>query len=193
MTVRTTGEDCVIDPGATVGYEYTAATNDATIGDDATIRAGTIIYGDVAIGDGFTTGHHAIVREETVVGDDVLVGTKSVIDGRVEIGDAVSIQTDVYIPQNTVIGDRVFFGPCAVLTNDPYPLRTDVDNAGPTIANDVTIGANATLLPDISVGEKAFVAAGAVVTDDVPANTLAVGAPAVHRELPPKLKGGNQP
>lgn len=191
MTVRSTGAACAIDPGATVGYEYEADATSTTIGDDATIRSGTIIYADVVIGDGFTTGHDAVVREDTVVGDDVLVGTKTVIDGATEIGDEVQMQTDVYVPRHTVIEDNVFLGPSAVLTNDPYPLRTAVEPVGPTIEGDATIGANATVLPEVTVGERAFVAAGAVVTDDVPAETLAVGAPADHYELPAELTGGN--
>lgn len=191
MTVRSTGTDCVIDPGATVGYEHVTDPGSASIGDDATVRSGTIIYADVEIGDRFTTGHDAIVREDTVIGDDVLVGSKTVIDGAVKVGDDVSMQTDVYVPRHTEVGENVFLGPSAVLTNDPYPLRTAVETVGPTIRADATVGANATVLPDVTIGERAFIAAGAVVTDDVPPETLAVGSPAEHHELPPELTGGN--
>ena len=127
----------------------------------------------------------------TEIGDDVLVGTKSVIDGRSELGSRVSMQTGVYVPTHTTIGDDVFLGPHAVLTNDPYPLRTDEEIVGPTIEDGVSVGANATILPDVTVGERSFVAAGAVVTEDVPSDCLAVGAPASVQELPPELQGGN--
>lgn len=192
MAVSTTGAGCAIDPGATVGYEYADGSGQAHVGEDARVRSGTIIYADVAIGDRFTTGHDVVVREETTIGDDVLAGTKTVVDGRTDIGSNVSMQTGVYVPQNTVVGDDVFLGPYAVLTNDPYPLRTDVENVGPTVEDGASVGANATLLPDVTVGANAFVAAGAVVTRDVPPDTLAVGAPAEHRELPAALQGGNE-
>lgn len=162
-----------------------------TIGRDPTIRRDTIVYGDVQIGDRFTTGHGALVRENTVIGDDVLIGTHAVVDGNCRIGDGVMLQTGVYVPTNTTIGDRVFFGPHAVLTNDPYPIRRPTDLEGPTVEDDATIGANATVLPGVTVGERAFVAANAVVTRDVPPDTLAVGAPATHRPLPDELTGGN--
>jgi acetyltransferase-like isoleucine patch superfamily enzyme len=163
----------------------------ATIGADPTIRAGTVVYADVEIGDRFTTGHHAVVREDTRVGDDVLLGTHAVVDGSCTVGDGASVQTGAYLPTNTALGDRVFLGPHAVLTNDPYPLRRDADLAGPTLEDDVSVGANATVLPGVTVGEGAFVAAGAVVTEDVPPATLAVGTPARHESLPAELVGGN--
>jgi acetyltransferase-like isoleucine patch superfamily enzyme len=162
------------------------------LGDDVTIRGGTIIYADVIAGDRLQTGHHALVREQTELGDDVLVGTGVVIDGATAIGSNVSLQTGGYVPSNTTIGSNVFVGPRAVLTNDPYPLRQDVELSGPTLADNVSIGANATLLPGVHIGEGAFVAAGAVVTDDVPADTLAVGNPARHEPLPEDLQGGNE-
>ncbi|RQG96171.1 acyltransferase [Natrarchaeobius oligotrophus] len=179
------------DPGATVGYEYAEDSSPPVIGADATIRSGTIVYDDVIVGDRFATGHHALIRELTEIGDDVLVGTKTVIDGRTEIGSSVSLQTGVYVPSQTTIGDHVFVGPHAVLTNDPYPIRQDVKLTGPTLEDHVSIGANATLLPDVTIGRGSFVAAGAVVTEDVPEETLAVGAPARYERLPDSLQGEN--
>jgi acetyltransferase-like isoleucine patch superfamily enzyme len=184
------GDGCTIDETATVGYgEFDAPTR---IGDDATIRAGTIVYGDVSIGDGFATGHDALIREGTTIGDDVLVGTKTVVDGTTTIGSHVSLQTDVYVPAETTIGRNVFVGPSAVLTNDEYPVRTDDGLEGPTIEDGASIGANATLLPGVTVGENAFVAAGAVVTEDVPPDSLAMGTPATVRPLPEQLEGPNR-
>ncbi|WP_336036849.1 acyltransferase [Halobacterium yunchengense] len=192
MAVNTTDGGASIDPGATVGYEYDEDAGAAHLGEDARVRSGTVVYGDVVAGDRFTTGHDAVVRERTTMGDDVLVGTRAVIDGETDVGSNVSMQTGVYVPQHSVVGDDVFLGPYAVLTNDPYPLREDVELAGPTVERGASVGANATLLPGVTVGENAFVAAGAVVTRDVPPDTLAVGAPAEHRALPPVLEGGNQ-
>lgn len=176
---------------AEIGYAYDDDSNPPVIGDDSTVRAGTIIYDDVVIGDGFSTGHYAVVRELTEIGDDVLVGTNTVIDGRSTIGSNVSLQTGVYVPSHTEIGNNVFIGPHGVLTNDPYPIRQDVDLTGPTLEDHVSVGANATILPDVTVGRGSFVAAGAVVVDDVPENTLAVGAPATHEPLPAPLQEDN--
>jgi acetyltransferase-like isoleucine patch superfamily enzyme len=161
------------------------------IGEDGHVRANAVIYGGVRIGDRFVTGHNVLVRSETTVGDDVLLGTNTVVDGACTIGSDLSCQTNVYIPRQTSIADSVFLGPGAVLTNDPYPLRTDVGLVGPTLESNVSVGANATVLPDVTVGKRAFVAAGAVVTEDVPPETLAAGVPADHYPLPEELHGTN--
>ncbi|WP_345786335.1 DapH/DapD/GlmU-related protein [Halobellus salinisoli] len=182
--------DTEIDDGVRIGGDDSDAPT--VIGAGARIRSGTVIYPDVRIGENFTTGHDAVVREDTWIGDDVLVGTKTVIDGTTTIGDRTSLQTGVYVPSETSIGSDVFVGPRAVLTNDPYPARTDVELVGPALKDGVSVGANATLLPGVTIGERAFVAAGAVVTEDVPPETLAVGAPARHRPLPPELDGRNE-
>lgn len=191
MTRVETGENFRADEDTVVGHEHADGTGRTTLGDDATIRPGTVVYADVTIGDRFDTGHDALVREHTTIGDDALVGTQAVVDGRCTLGDAVSLQTGAYVPPGSELGDRVFVGPRAVLTNDRYPVRRDEGLVGPTIEDDATIGANATVLPGVTVGERAFVAAGSVVTEDVPPDTLVVGVPGEHRPLPESLQGGN--
>ncbi|MGM0398300.1 MAG: acyltransferase [Halobacteriota archaeon] len=186
------GSNVTVEARATVGYVHDEHAEPTIVGDGAHIRSGTIVYADVELGEDFTTGHRALVREATTVGSSTLLGTGSVLDGHVTVGSNVSIQTNVYVPTETVIGDRVFLGPSAVLTNDPYPLRQDVDLVGPTLEDDVTVGANATVLPDLTIGEGSFVAAGAIVTKDVPPETLVVGIPGEHRPLPDSLTGGNR-
>ncbi|HVP96563.1 acyltransferase [Methanoregula sp.] len=158
-----------------------------TIGMDAVLRSGTIIYCDVTIGDRFQTGHNVIIREKTRIGNHVSVGTGVVIEGNTQIGDNANLQSMVYIPTNTSIGDRVFIGPNAVLTNDRYPPSGTGGLVGPVIENGAAIGANVTILPGVRIGEGALVAAAAVVTRDVPAHMLAVGAPAKIRGLPSAL------
>ncbi|MEM4779978.1 MAG: DapH/DapD/GlmU-related protein [Halalkalicoccus sp.] len=185
------GDDCVIDDPDSVGYVHDESADPAIIGDRARIRKGTIVYCDTEIGDDFITGHNALVREDTTIGDGVIVGTDTVIDGTTEIGSHVSLQTGVYIPTDTTIGSNVFVGPRAVMTNDPYPVRQDVDLVGPTLEDGVSIGANATILPGVRIGAGSFVAAGATVTEDVPPHTLALGTPARHRDLPDSLSGEN--
>lgn len=191
MTSASDTDDLMVEEGAILGVQYDEETSRPDLGSNSIIRSGTIVYNDVKAGTGLQTGHHALLREKTVLGTDCLVGTQAVIDGYTTIGDSVSMQTGVYVPSYTDVGDRVFLGPNATLLNDPYPIRTDVELAGPSIKDDASIGANATVLPEVTVGEAAFVAAGAVVTEDVPPGRLAVGAPAVIEELPPELEGGN--
>lgn len=186
------GEDVQIDDMTIVGYRYGADPGKTVIGDEAVVRAGTVVYADVVLEAGCMTGHDVLIREESHVGERTLVGSYSVLDGRLSVGTEANIQTGVYVPPGTEIEDRVFLGPRAVLTNDPYPLRVSTDLVGPTIRRDATVGANATVLPDLTIGEGAFVAAGAVVTDDVPPWTLAVGVPAAHRPLPDRLRRQNQ-
>jgi acetyltransferase-like isoleucine patch superfamily enzyme len=185
------GSDCTVQEGAVLGQDGEEHDEPTVIGDGATIRRGTIVYANVHVGDNFTTGHNALVREHTHLGDDVLVGTDVTIDGKTWVGSDVSMQTGAYVPRKTTVEDGVFLGPHAVLTNDSYPLRTDDGLQGPVLRDGVSIGANATVLPGVTVGERSFVAAGAVVTDDVPPDRLAVGSPATHEPLPPALQGGN--
>jgi len=191
MNLGDDGRDVTVESGATLGVEYDENTSEPVIGSGSVIRSGTIIYNDVEASRGLQTGHHALIRENTVLGRDVLVGTQAVIDGYTTVDDSVSMQTGVYVPSYTEIGARVFLGPNATLLNDPYPVRLDAELAGPSIEDGVSIGANATVLPETTVGEGSFVAAGSVVTRDVPAETLAIGAPARFEELPPELQGGN--
>ncbi len=158
------------------------------IGDSATIRPNSTIYCRVTIGNNLRTGHNILIRENTTIGDNVLIGTNTIIDGYTTVGSNVSIQGNVYIPTNTTIEDNVFIGPCVVLANDKYPVRKKYDLKGPVIGKGVSVGANSTILPGIEIGEGAMVAAGALVTKDVPPWKLAIGAPAKVIDMPEDLK-----
>jgi acetyltransferase-like isoleucine patch superfamily enzyme len=158
------------------------------IGKNALIRPGTTIYCDVEIGDDFQCGHSVLIRERTRIGSRVAVGTATVIEGDTSIGDDVRIQSLAFIPTNTVIGNGVFIGPHAVLTNDRYPPFGLPELRGPVLEDRAVIGANATVLPGIVVGTGACVAAGAVVTRDVPPRKLAIGVPARIQDLPEGMR-----
>jgi len=160
----------------------------AVIGDNAVIRSNTTIYTDVEIGNNLRTGHNVLIREDTRMGNDVLIGTNTILDGRTIIGNNVSIQGNVYIPLNVVIEEHVFIGPCAVLTNDKYPIRTKSDLKGPILRRGASVGANSTILPGVEIGEGSMVAAGALVTKDIPPWKLAIGFPAKITELPEELR-----
>lgn len=200
------GKDCIIMDNVTLGFPsarilreswsknisiHSLSFTGSTIGDHSILRPGTILYCDVVAGNRFKTGHNVLVREMTTIGDNVLVGTNTVIDGNVSIGNNVSIQSNVYIPTNTTIEDNVFLGPCSVLTNDRYPIRTKCDLEGPVLRKGASIGANSTILPGIEIGEGAMVGAGALVTKDVPPWKLAVGFPARIVELPESAREFN--
>lgn len=163
-----------------------------SIGPNSIIRAGSTIFSSVKTGKNFKTGHNVMIRENTQIGDNVLIGTNVIIDGNVKIGNNVSIQGNVYIPTNVVIEDNVFIGPCAVLANDKYPIRKKYELQGPILRKGASIGANATLLPGVEIGEGAMVAGGALVTKDVPPWKLAIGTPARIQELPEDLKELNR-
>ncbi len=161
----------------------------STIQANALIRSGTIIYCKVNIGKNFRSGHRVLIREKTVIGENVLIGSNVIIEGHVNIGNNVSIQSNVYIPTNSVIADFVFIGPNAVLSNDKYPpMRKITKMNGPVLNRGVSVGANATILPGVEIGEGSMVAAGAVVVKNVPPWTLAVGVPARCTDLPRDTK-----
>ncbi len=157
------------------------------IGDDAVLRSGSIIYCEVTIGDHFQCGHNVLIREKTTIGKNTSIGTSSVIEGYTTIGSNVSIQSMVFIPTNTHIGDRVFIGPASVLTNDRYPPTGKPELRGPVLEEGVVIGAKSVILPMVRIGQGAAVAAGAVVTRDVPAGKMAIGSPAKIREMPREM------
>jgi len=160
------------------------------LGKNALIRSGSILYCDVIIGDDFQTGHNVVIRERTTIKDRVAVGTGTVIEGYSSIGNDVSLQSMVFIPTDTRIGDHVFIGPNTVLTNDRYPPRRIGGMKGPVIQDGAAIGANTTILPGICIGEGALIAAGSVVTHDVPDHMMAIGSPARIRPLPEEILSG---
>ncbi len=188
------GENCVFQENAIIGFKYREKCGKAIFGKNVVVRSFTIIYGDVIVGDDFKTGHHVIIREETRIGSRIVIGSGTVIDGNVTIGDEVKIESQVYIPTHTIIGNKVFIGPGATLTNDRYPqrMRDEYVPEGPVIKDGVTIGANAVILPGKVIGEGSFLAAGTVVTKDVPPWSMVKGNPGEILPMPEKLKQWNK-
>lgn len=187
------GDDCLIQENCIVGLKYRGDCKEVILGESARIRVGTIIYADCNIGHDFQTGHNVVIREKSVIGDHVVIGTNTVVDGNVEIGDFVKIESNCYIPTHVKIGTRVFFGPNVTLTNDRYPLkmRDDYVPEGPVIEDGVTLCAGVVVVPGVRIGADSFVAAGAVVTKNVPPRSLVLGAPGVIEPLPEKLQERN--
>jgi len=150
------------------------------IGKNATIRSHTVIYAGNVIGNGFQTGHHVMIREENKIGDNVSIGTSSVVEHHVCIEDGVRIHSQAFIPEETTLEAGCWIGPNVVITNARYPLSPGVKSTlrGATVRKNAKIGANATLLPGIIIGENALIGAGSVVAKDVPAGKVVVGNPA---------------
>ena len=150
------------------------------LGAGARIRSHTVIYGGNAIGARFQTGHGALIRELNEIGDDVSVGSHSVIEHHVQVADRVRIHSNAFIPEYSVLEESAWVGPNVVFTNAAYPVSHGVkDNLrGPRIMERAKIGANATLLPGVTIGRDALIAAGAVVVRDVADGEVVAGNPA---------------
>jgi len=150
------------------------------IGKNAVIRSHSVIYAGNIVGDNFQTGHGTMIREENRIGDNVSIGTGSVVEHHVRIGDGVRIHSQAFIPEETTLEAGCWIGPNVVITNARYPLSPGVKSSlrGATVRKNAKIGANATLLPGVVIGENALVGAGTVVTRDVPAGKVVVGNPA---------------
>ena len=133
------------------------------------------------------------MRERARIGAGSLVGRGSCVDNDVVIGARVSIQTGVYITAFSVVEDDVFVGPGASTTNDDTMGRHGPDYAlrGAVLRRACRIGGGVVLCPGVEIGEEAFVAAGAVVTKDVPPRAVVMGVPGrVVREVPPTTCSG---
>jgi UDP-2-acetamido-3-amino-2,3-dideoxy-glucuronate N-acetyltransferase len=140
------------------------------------------------MGDNTKVWHHAQIREHARVGDHCIIGKGVYIDHDVVIGDNVKIQNGAFVYYGATLEDGVFIGPGACLTNDKYPRATlpsgelkgvedwEVDPI--TIRRGASVGARAVVLPGILIGRCAMIAAGAVVTRDVPDHGLVLGNPA---------------
>lgn len=151
-----------------------------SIGRQAHIRSHSVIYAGNRIGKNFQTGNKVNIRESNDIGDNVSVGTLSVIEHHVKIGNNVRLHSQVFVPEYSVLEDNAWLGPNVVLTNAKYPISPGAKGSlkGPLIKRGAKIGANATILPGIVVGENALVGAGSVVVKDVPDGAVVVGNPA---------------
>ncbi|MCW5849853.1 MAG: N-acetyltransferase [Anaerolineae bacterium] len=189
----TIGEDALIEPGVTVGFRYHQDCGRARIGRHAILRLGTVIYGDVEIGDHFQSGHYAVVRALVRMGDYCTLLNHSCIEGITRLGDGVRIMTNTYIPTRTWIGDNVFIGPGVTFLNDRYPGRRDPmpTPRGATLEDDVMVGGGCTILPGVRIGRRSFIAAGTVVTKDIPPNSFVSGVPGRIEPLPDHLNCDN--
>lgn len=132
------------------------------------------------IGADTTVWQFCVILKEAVIGRNCNINCQVFIENDVVIGDHVTIKPGVQIWDGLRIEDNVFIGPNVTFTNDRYPRSKQYpDEFQQTrIKNGASIGANATVLGGVTIGENALIGAGSVVTKDVPANELWVGNPA---------------
>jgi acetyltransferase-like isoleucine patch superfamily enzyme len=160
----------------------------AKIGDFCQIGANVVIYCQCEIGERNLIADLATIRENVSLGDLNIVGRNVSIENFVKIGSRNKFETNSYITAYSEIGDYCFVAPCTATSNDNFMAR-DKERfnhfKGITMESGSRIGVNATILPGKVLHSDAVVAAGAVVTRDVPAKTIVVGNPAkAFRDVP---------
>lgn len=183
------GKNCFIGDFSLLGKRPTLSPmstargdiNFLEIGDNVKINSNAVLFAGSKISDGCVIGDQATIRERVIIGKESVIGQKVCIENDTKIGNRCRIQTNAYITAYTIVEDYVFIAPCVTTTNDNYMGRTKKSvelMKGPIIKKGARIGGNAILLPGIVIGEEAFVAAGSVVTKDVPEKSVVKGVPA---------------
>lgn len=141
-----------------------------------------------SVGEGSAVWHLAQIRESARLGTNCVIGRGAYVGAGVVLGDNCKVQNYALVYEPAQLGDGVFIGPAVVLTNDTHPRAVtpagspksgaDWEAVGVTIGDGAAIGARAVCVAPITIGAWALVAAGAVVTRDVPAHALVAGVPA---------------
>lgn len=152
------------------------------------IAASADVSVDAVLGQGTKVWHLAQVREGATLGSNCIVGRGAYIGPGVRVGGNTKIQNYALVYEPAVLGEGVFIGPAVVLTNDTYPravtpegtpkTANDWTPVGVTINQGASIGARAVCIAPLTIGRWASIAAGAVVTRDVPDFALMAGVPA---------------
>jgi UDP-3-O-[3-hydroxymyristoyl] glucosamine N-acyltransferase len=189
------GAGCELQDGAVLGKppklaRHSSAPREAPapllVGDGAVICCNAIVFAGARLAAGVIVGDQAFVRERAVLGERTVIGRGSAVDNDVTIGARVRVQTDVYLTAYSELEDDVFVGPGVCTTNDSTMARhpDDYPVLGARLRRASRVGGGVVICPDVEIGEEAFVAAGAVVTKDVPPRGVAMGVPArVVREV----------
>ena len=154
------------------------------VGDHCLIGALTVIYRGCQLGSHVMVADLASIREEVEIGNYTIIGRGVTVENKVRIGQRCKIETEAYVTALSEIEDSCFVAPEVSFTNDNFLGRTKERfrfHKGATLKRGARIGANATVLPGVCLGADSLVAAGSVVTHDVPGGKIVCGVPA--REL----------
>ncbi|MNW45359.1 UDP-2-acetamido-3-amino-2,3-dideoxy-D-glucuronate N-acetyltransferase [compost metagenome] len=148
-------------------------------------HSSAIIDDGAVIGDGTKVWHFSHVSSKSVIGSSCSLGQNVFVASNVSIGNGVKIQNNVSVYEGVILEDYVFCGPSMVFTNvrtprSAFPRNTSADYHPTVVKYGASIGANATVVCGTNIGEWAFVAAGAVVSRNVPAYSMVAGVPARH-------------
>jgi len=206
------GDNCIIEPGAIIyenvklgansyvgaqcilGERLAAYKSDANyvnpdtiIGENSTIRSGTIIYASCRFGRGFQTGHRACIRENSIFGESCSFGTMSQSDGDITVGDNCRFHNNVFIATYTTTEDNVHFYPMSCTVDSLHP-PCQKGRQGPYLESGVIVGAKVLILPRVRVHKGAVIAGASVVTHDVPPNTVMAGVPAKAVKMKDELR-----
>jgi acetyltransferase-like isoleucine patch superfamily enzyme len=189
------GAGCVIEDHAVLGKRPRLARGSGAhgevdglvLGERVTVCAGAVVLAGAKIAEEAILGDQSFVRERSRVGPHAVIGRGSVVDNDVRVGARARVQTNVYLTAFSVLEDDVFVGPGVTTTNDHTMARHDLRAPlrGVLLRRACRVGGAVVLTPGVEVGEEAFVAAGALITRDVPPRAVVMGAPArVVREVP---------
>lgn len=191
----TLGAGCVVLDGAVLGRmpipnptttrPVDPAFGSLSVGDGSIVGAHAVLYTGSSFGRNVLIGDLASVREGCEVGEGAILGRAVMALYNCSVGAFSRIQDQVHLVGDMVVEEHVFIGMGTVTTNDNdvYLARfggrsTEEPQRGPTIRRLAVVGAGSTILPNLEIGEGAFIAAGAVVTKDVPPWTVYAGVPA---------------
>ncbi len=155
----------------------------AEIGNDCMIGAQVVIYAGAIIANNILIADTAAIRENVTVGEATIVGRGVTIENFCKVGKKCKLETNSYITAYSEVGDYCFIAPGVTTTNDNFMGRSEerFDHfKGVTIKKGGRIGGRAVILPGIEIGEDAVVAAGAVVTRNVPPRVIVAGMPAKY-------------
>ena len=131
---------------------------------------------NVEIGENVSIWNYVVIGDNTKIGDGTTIGSFCDIGKNVVLGKNCNIQAHVTISNGCILGNNVFIAPNSSLLNDKYPKSTFM--TPPIVKDDVAIGGGVTILPDVTIDEKAVIGGGSVVTKNVPPRTVLAGVPA---------------
>ncbi len=165
-------------------------------GDRVTIGAGAILYRGAVLEDRVFVADLATVRENVRIGEETIIGRGVAVENKTAIGKRCKIETNAYITALSRIEDYCFVAPGVTFTNDNFMGRTEERKnhfGGPILRKGARIGGNATILPAVEIGSDGVVAAGSVVTRNVPPGVIVAGNPARKlRDVPEEQLLKNQ-